>query len=106
MTYVFGDVPVGAYDSTRLANIGVGHGAIDAGGGYTYFAPESVVARDVLVRPYTVRRPTVACPPSTGLANVYAGRAKPRLAFALMHFWSVRLHLQFYQSIDPVSEWH
>ena len=36
MTYVTGDIPVGAYDSKRLANIGIGHGAIDAGGGYTY----------------------------------------------------------------------
>jgi hypothetical protein len=41
MTYVFGDVPVGAYDSARLANIGVGHGAIDTGGGYTYFNPQT-----------------------------------------------------------------
>ena len=41
MTYVFGDVPVGAYDSARLANIGIGHGAIDAGGGYTYFNPQT-----------------------------------------------------------------
>jgi hypothetical protein len=41
MTYVFGDVPVGAYDSARLSNIGVGHGAIDAGGGYTYFNPQT-----------------------------------------------------------------
>jgi hypothetical protein len=39
MTYITGDVPVGAYDSTRLANIGIGHGAVDAGGGYTYFNP-------------------------------------------------------------------
>lgn len=36
MTYVTGDIPVGSYDSKRLANIGLGHGAIDAGGGYTY----------------------------------------------------------------------
>ena len=36
MTYITGDVPVGAYDSTRLSNVGIGHGAIDAGGGYTY----------------------------------------------------------------------
>ena len=36
MTYATGDIPVGAYDSKRLANIGIGHGAIDAGGGYTY----------------------------------------------------------------------
>jgi hypothetical protein len=37
MTYVTGDLPVGAYDSKRLANLGIGHAAIDAGGGYTYF---------------------------------------------------------------------
>jgi len=41
MTYVFGDVPVGAYDATRLSNIGVGHGAIDVGGGYTYLNPQT-----------------------------------------------------------------
>jgi hypothetical protein len=39
MTYVTGDIPVGAYDSARLANLGIGHGAIDGGGGYTYFNP-------------------------------------------------------------------
>lgn len=39
MTYVTGDIPVGSYDSTRLANLGIGHGAIDGGGGYTYFNP-------------------------------------------------------------------
>ena len=41
MTYVTGDVPVGDYSSTSLANIGIGHGAVDAGGGYTYFDPQS-----------------------------------------------------------------
>ena len=39
MTYITGDIPVGAYDPTRLANLGIGHSAIDAGGGYTYFNP-------------------------------------------------------------------
>lgn len=39
MTYVTGDVPVGSYDSARLANLGIGHAAIDAGGAYTYFNP-------------------------------------------------------------------
>jgi hypothetical protein len=39
MTYVAGDIPVGAYDPTRLANLGIGHAALDAGGGYTYFNP-------------------------------------------------------------------
>lgn len=41
MTYITGDIPVGAYQSTRLANIGLGHGTIDAGGGYTYFNPQT-----------------------------------------------------------------
>lgn len=41
MAYVMGDIPVGAYDPERLANIGIGHGAIDAGGGYTYFNPDT-----------------------------------------------------------------
>ena len=32
-----GDVPVGLYNSQQLANLGIGHGAVDAGVGYTYF---------------------------------------------------------------------
>jgi hypothetical protein len=41
MTYVTGDIPVGAYDPRRLANLGLGHGTIDGGGGYTYFNPQT-----------------------------------------------------------------
>jgi hypothetical protein len=41
MTYVTGDIPVGVYNSSSLANLGIGHGAIDAGGGYTYFNPQT-----------------------------------------------------------------
>jgi hypothetical protein len=37
MTYITGDVPVGNYDSSLLTNLGLGHGAIDGGFGYTYF---------------------------------------------------------------------
>ena len=36
MTYVTGDIPVGEYNSNHLANLGIGHGAIDGGVGYTY----------------------------------------------------------------------
>jgi hypothetical protein len=36
MTYVTGDIPTGAYQASRLSNLGIGHGAIDGGGGYTY----------------------------------------------------------------------
>jgi hypothetical protein len=41
MTYITGDIPVGAYQSDRLANMGLGHWVIDAGGGYTYFNPQT-----------------------------------------------------------------
>jgi hypothetical protein len=36
MTYLTGGIPTGTYDPTRLANFGIGHGAIDGGVGYTY----------------------------------------------------------------------
>ena len=37
MAYVTGNIPAGDYDPLRIPNIGLGHGAIDAGGAYTYF---------------------------------------------------------------------
>jgi len=39
MVYATGNIPVGAYDPNRLANLSIGHGAIDGGVGYTYFNP-------------------------------------------------------------------
>jgi hypothetical protein len=41
MTYLTGDIPVGAYEAGRLANIGINHAAIDVGGGYTYLDPKA-----------------------------------------------------------------
>ncbi|MBR0742242.1 transporter [Bradyrhizobium liaoningense] len=41
MVYGMGDVPIGDYDPARLANLGIGHAAVDFGGGYTYFDPKS-----------------------------------------------------------------
>ena len=41
MTFLDGDIPVGMYDSSRLANFGIGHGSVDGGGGYTYFDPQT-----------------------------------------------------------------
>ncbi len=41
MVYGTGDIPVGDYSSTNLANIGIGHGAVDGGGGYTYLNPQT-----------------------------------------------------------------
>ena len=39
MIYGTGDIPVGTYDFSNLANLGIGHGAADGGVGYTYFNP-------------------------------------------------------------------
>jgi hypothetical protein len=41
LVYGTGDIPVGDYSSTNLANIGIGHGAVDGGAGYTYFNPQT-----------------------------------------------------------------
>ncbi len=41
MTYFTTNMTVGAYDSSRLANLGIGHNVVDAGGGYTYFDPQT-----------------------------------------------------------------
>jgi hypothetical protein len=41
LIYGTGGIPVGDYDLNRLANLGLGHGAIDFGAGYTYFNPQS-----------------------------------------------------------------
>ena len=36
MAYLTGDIPTGTYNSNNLANLGLGHAAVDAGGAYTY----------------------------------------------------------------------
>lgn len=36
MAYLTGNVPTGTYNKTNLANLGLGHSAVDAGGAYTY----------------------------------------------------------------------
>jgi hypothetical protein len=41
MIYLTGDIPVGTYNPSNLANFGIGHGAIDGGVGYTYFNPQT-----------------------------------------------------------------
>ena len=43
MAYVTGDIPVGLYGPSNFSNLGIGHGAIDGGGGYTYLDPTSGV---------------------------------------------------------------
>ena len=37
MTYLTGNIPTGTYNPESLANLGIGHAALDWGGGYTYY---------------------------------------------------------------------
>ena len=37
MAYAAGNIPVGAYDPSRLATTGLGYWAVDGGAGYTYY---------------------------------------------------------------------
>lgn len=37
MIYATANIPVGAYSTSRLSTIGIGHWAVDAGAGYTYY---------------------------------------------------------------------
>jgi hypothetical protein len=41
MVYGSGDIPLGDYDPNRLANLGIGHAAVDFGAGYTYLNPQT-----------------------------------------------------------------
>jgi hypothetical protein len=43
MTYITGNVPFGSYEARRLANLGLGHVALDSGFGYTYLNPKTGV---------------------------------------------------------------
>jgi hypothetical protein len=41
LAYAGFNIPIGQFSASRYANIGIGHWAIDAGGGYTYFNQKS-----------------------------------------------------------------
>jgi hypothetical protein len=47
LVYLTGNIPVGSYDSQRLANVGIGHAAIDAGGAYTYYSSRTGLSLSV-----------------------------------------------------------
>jgi hypothetical protein len=43
MLYATGNIPVGAYSTTRLSALGLGYWAVDAGAGYTYYSEDAGV---------------------------------------------------------------
>ena len=63
MVYATAGIPVGAYNTDRLAALGLGHWAIDGGGGYTYYNEKAGVEFSAVVgltynfiNPYTQYR--------------------------------------------------
>jgi hypothetical protein len=84
MTYLTGDAPVGDYDPNRLANIGLGHGAIDAGGGYTFLDEKSgFEASAVLGFTYNLENTTVD----------YKNGVDSHLDYAISQFLSDQFHV-------------
>jgi hypothetical protein len=83
MIYVTGDIPVGAYDPTRLSNLGIGHGAIDGGGGYTFFNPAAGRnSRRSRVLPTTSRIPTRSIKTASISTSTGASRSSSRNRFS------------------------
>ena len=63
MIYAATGIPVGAYHSTRLASIGLGHWAVDGGAGYTYLNEKAGIEASAVfgltynfINPYTQYR--------------------------------------------------
>ena len=63
MLYATANIPVGAYDPTQLAALGIGHWAVDTGAGYTYFNEKAGVEFSAVfgitynfINPYTQYR--------------------------------------------------
>ncbi|HEX5212756.1 MAG TPA: transporter [Pseudolabrys sp.] len=63
MVYTTAGIPVGAYDPTRLAALGLGHWAVDGGAGYTYLNEKAGIEFSAVVgltynfvNPYTQYR--------------------------------------------------
>lgn len=63
MVYASAGIPVGAYNTDRLAALGLGHWAVDGGGGYTYYNEKAGIEFSAVVgltynfiNPYTQYR--------------------------------------------------
>ena len=81
MAYTMAGVPVGLYDVDRLANLGLNHWALDAGGGYTYFDESSELSA-VLGFTYNFENP----------ATDYRSGVDAHLDWAASRFFSPSLH--------------
>jgi hypothetical protein len=81
MTYSMVGAPVGAYSPDRLANLGLNHWSIDAGGGYSYFDKENEFSA-VLGFTYNFRNSDTD----------YKNGVDSHLDLAASHFFSKQTH--------------
>ena len=102
MTYVTGDIPVGVYSSSSLANIGIGHGTIDAGGGYTYFNPMTGHEFSaVLGSTYNFQNQST----NTRMASTCTSGARQFLTQQVQAGWSVISIKRSDATAEPVIGW-
>jgi hypothetical protein len=98
MVYVTGDIPVGDYDPDRLANLGIGHGAIDAGYGYTYFDPATGREASVVAgMTYNFENP------DTDYKNGIDGHIDFGVSQFLSEQWQVGAVGYYFQQLTPDS---
>jgi hypothetical protein len=95
MVYGFTNLPIGAYNPDRLANLGLGHWFIDAGGGYTYFNPQTGWEFSVVAGlTYNFMN----------LATQYRNGIDTHLDWGLSHFITKQVHVGLaYQRRPPGS---
>jgi hypothetical protein len=98
MAYVLANAPTGAYDVSRLANLGLNHWAIDGGYGYTYLNEQSGRTFSAVVGvTYNFENP----------ATHYRSGLDSHLDFALSQFlnahWHVGLAGYAYDQLTPDS---
>ncbi len=98
MVYGTGDIPVGSYDSARLANLGIGHGAVDGGGGYTYLNTKTGTEASAVVGfTYNLENPSTQ----------YKNGVDFHLDYAISQFLSEHFHVgvvgYLYNQLSPDS---
>lgn len=98
MVYGMGDIPVGNYNPSDLANIGIGHGAADGGAGYTYFDPKTGHEFSV-VTGFTYN----LINPSTGYQNGIDWHADWGASQFVTKQWQIGAVGYFYQQITADS---
>jgi hypothetical protein len=95
MAYTMASAPVAAYDPNRLAGVGIGHWALDAGLGYTFLPPGGFEVSLVAGMTYNFVNP------STNYQSGMDGHIELATSYALSEQAYVGLVGYFYNQVSP-----